>query len=59
MSELWGHAIGVMILIMMTMFISMWIWVWRARHARLFNRMAQLPQEDPVAPHDQRQGVSS
>jgi cytochrome c oxidase cbb3-type subunit 4 len=46
MNPLWGHLTGVFILLMMFSFIGIWIWAWRARHRRVFNRMAQLPTED-------------
>ncbi|MBF5056458.1 cytochrome c oxidase subunit [Alcanivorax sp. 521-1] len=48
MSELWGHAIGVMIVLLMGIFLGIWIWAWRDRHRVVFQRMADLPMEDPV-----------
>ena len=48
MSAIWGHAVGVMIVILMSTFIGIWIWAWRDRHRAVFQRMADLPMQDPV-----------
>lgn len=48
MSGIWGHAIGVMIVILMGLFIGIWIWAWRDRHQAVFQRMADLPMQDPT-----------
>lgn len=46
MNPLWGHAVGVFIVLMMTGFIGIWIWAWLPRHRRQFDQLAQLPMED-------------
>ena len=48
MSPLWGHLNGVVTVVLMTLFIGIWIWAWRARHQRVFTRMAHLPMEDEL-----------
>lgn len=50
MSDIWGHLIGVVILILMAAFIGIWIWAWRPRHKPLFRRMARLPLERDERP---------
>ena len=49
MSALWGHLVGVLIVLMMAAFIGIWIWAWLPRHARSFERLARLPMQDGVA----------
>jgi cytochrome c oxidase cbb3-type subunit 4 len=44
--SIWGHVTGIVTVILMATFIGIWIWAWRARHKRLFDRMARLPLED-------------
>ena len=56
MNQLWGHAIGVMIIVLMTVFIGIWVWVWRDRHKPVFRRMADLPMQDPVEAFPARSG---
>lgn len=46
MNPLWGHAMGVLILLMMAVFIGIWIWAWLPRHKPVFGRLACLPMED-------------
>lgn len=46
MNPVWGHVAGVVTAILMVTFIGIWIWAWRARHKRVFDRMARLPLED-------------
>lgn len=58
MNPLWGHAIGVMIIVLMSVFIGIWVWVWRDRHKPVFRRMAELPKEDPVEAFTVRPGQS-
>lgn len=50
MSQLMGNLIGVFIVVMMVIFIGIWIWAWRAKHKKVFDRMARLPLEDDSAP---------
>jgi cytochrome c oxidase cbb3-type subunit 4 len=57
MNPIWGHAIGVMIVVLMSVFIGIWIWVWRDRHKPVFLRMADLPMEDPVDADPARSGT--
>lgn len=59
MSPVWGHAVGVLIVLMMVTFIGIWAWAWLPRHRRSFDRLARLPMDDggkpadaPVAPAD-------
>ena len=48
MSELYGHLIGVMIVLMMLVFIGIWIWAWLPQHKNEFDDLARLPlDEDP------------
>ncbi len=46
MSPVWGHLVGVLILLMMATFIGIWIWVWLPRHKRTFDSLATLPMSD-------------
>ncbi|MGJ8669041.1 MAG: cbb3-type cytochrome oxidase subunit 3 [Oceanococcus sp.] len=46
MSDLWGHLIGVIIVLMIVMFLAVWLWAWRPRHKRQFQRMACIPMDD-------------
>lgn len=46
MSNLYGHAIGVMILLMMTVFIGIWVWAWLPRHKVAFGDLSKIPMED-------------
>ena len=48
MNPLWGHGIGVVIVLLMMVFIGTWIWAWLPRHVRTFEKLAQIPMEDPV-----------
>lgn len=48
MNPLWGHLIGVVIVLLMMVFIGVWIWAWLPRHLRTFDRLAQIPMEDPL-----------
>ncbi len=52
MSPLWGHAVGVFILVMMFAFIAIWVWVWLPFHKRKYSLLAHLPMEDSMAPAD-------
>jgi cytochrome c oxidase cbb3-type subunit 4 len=46
MSELYGHFIGVMILLIMLTFIGIWIWAWLPHHKREFTDLARLPLDE-------------
>lgn len=50
MSAVWGNLVGVVIVVLMVVFIGIWIWAWRARHKKVFDRMARLPLEDDGDP---------
>lgn len=52
MSALWGHLVGVLIVLMMAAFIGIWIWAWLPRHKRRFGAMARLPMQDGAASSD-------
>jgi cytochrome c oxidase cbb3-type subunit 4 len=52
MNPLWGHAIGVMIVIIMLTFIGIWIWAWRSKHKPVFDQMAHIPMQDAVNSDD-------
>ena len=49
MNPAWGHVAGVITVIVMLIFVGIWIWAWRPRHARTFERLAQIPMEDVEA----------
>ncbi|MBN50584.1 MAG: CcoQ/FixQ family Cbb3-type cytochrome c oxidase assembly chaperone [Spongiibacteraceae bacterium] len=49
MSELWGHFIGVIIVLMILTFIAIWFWAWRPRHKKQFRQLASLPMNDMEA----------
>ena len=50
MSAVWGHAIGVVILLMMLVFIAVWLWAWSPRHKSEFDQLARLPMHDAEDP---------
>lgn len=50
MSELFGHMIGVMILMLMATFIGIWIWAWRPRHKATFDALAAIPMQEHSGP---------
>ena len=49
MSPVWGHAIGVGIVLLMLVFCAIWLWAWLPHHKRAFNDLARLPMLD-IAP---------
>lgn len=49
MSPLWGHMVGVFIVVLMAAFIGIWVWAWLPQHRRAFNELARLPMEDDAA----------
>lgn len=46
MSALYGHFIGVMIVLIMVVFIGIWIWAWRPHHKEEFDDLAHLPLDE-------------
>ena len=46
MSELYGHFIGVVIVVIMLTFIGIWIWAWLPHHRNEFTEMARLPLDE-------------
>lgn len=50
MSDIWGHVIGVVIILLIVAFVGVWIWAWLPRHHRVFSRMARVPLENDTAP---------
>ncbi|MCC7549462.1 MAG: hypothetical protein IT532_17050 [Burkholderiales bacterium] len=52
MNPLWGHAVGVLIVLMMTAFIGIWVWAWLPYHQRTFGWLARMPMEDRIALED-------
>jgi cytochrome c oxidase cbb3-type subunit 4 len=50
MSGIWGHLVGVWIVVLMLVFLGIWYWAWRPRHKDTFESLARVPMlEDPVA----------
>lgn len=52
MSGLWGHMVGVVILLMMAVFIGIWVWAWRPRHRAVFDALSELPMREEWAEVD-------
>jgi cytochrome c oxidase cbb3-type subunit 4 len=52
MSDIWGHLIGVVIILLIVAFVGVWIWAWLPRHRRVFSRMARIPLENDSTPGD-------
>ena len=46
MSALFGHLVGVLILLLMSVFIGIWYWAWRPRHKPAFDELAEIPMRD-------------
>jgi cytochrome c oxidase cbb3-type subunit 4 len=46
MSPIWGHAIGVFIILLLLVFSCVWLWAWLPHHKKTFETLAQLPNED-------------
>jgi cytochrome c oxidase cbb3-type subunit 4 len=50
MSGVWGHLVGVWIVVLMLVFLGIWYWAWRPRHKDTFEALARVPMlEDPPA----------
>ncbi len=54
MNDIWGHLIGVVIILLIVAFVGVWIWAWLPRHHRVFSRMARVPLENDSIPGDLR-----
>lgn len=50
MNPVWGHLIGIVIVVLMMVFIGIWVWAWLPRHGKVFDRLAQIPMQDPELP---------
>jgi cytochrome c oxidase cbb3-type subunit IV len=46
MSPIWGHAIGVFIVLLLLVFSGVWLWAWLPHHKKTFEALARLPNED-------------
>ena len=46
MSGLFGHLVGVLILLLMGVFLGIWYWAWRPRHKPAFDALAEIPMHD-------------
>jgi cbb3-type cytochrome oxidase subunit 3 len=46
MSPIWGHAIGVVIVLLLLVFSGIWLWAWLPYHKKAFDALARLPSED-------------
>jgi len=46
MSALYGHFIGVVIVVIMLSFIGIWIWAWLPHHKHEFDDLARLPLDE-------------
>lgn len=51
MSGIWGHMIGVLIVILMLMFAGIWLWAWQPRHKAAFDALARIPMDETGEPH--------
>jgi len=50
MSALYGHFIGVTIVVIMLTFIGIWIWAWLPHHKDEFSELARMPLDDDESP---------
>ena len=50
MSGIWGHMIGVVIVILMLVFAGIWLWAWRPRHKAAFDALARIPMDETEEP---------
>jgi cytochrome c oxidase cbb3-type subunit 4 len=46
MNPIWGHLIGVFIVVLMLVFLGIWAWAWLPSHKRSFSALARLPMDD-------------
>jgi len=49
MSPLFGHLVGVMIVLLMIVFVGIWVWAWRPRHKPTFDALAAIPMREGCA----------
>lgn len=45
--EAWGILIGAFTVASMVAFIGIWIWAWQKYHRKTFDRLSEIPMEDP------------
>ena len=46
MNPIWGHAIGVVIVLLLLVVSGIWLWAWLPHHTQAFDALARLPSED-------------
>lgn len=46
MNALWGHAVGVLIVLLMLVFGGILFWAWLPHHKKAFDTLARLPMGD-------------
>lgn len=46
MSPVWGHVIGLIIVLLMLIFVGIWVWAWLPFHQKTFEALARIPLED-------------
>lgn len=46
MSPIWGHAVGVFIVLLLLVFSGVWLWAWLPYHKQAFDALARLPMHD-------------
>jgi cytochrome c oxidase cbb3-type subunit IV len=46
MNPVWGHVVGMIIVLLMLTFIGVWIWAWLPFHKKRFDALARLPMHD-------------
>lgn len=46
MSPIWGHAIGVVIVLLLLVVSGVWLWAWLPYHKQAFDALARLPMRD-------------
>jgi cytochrome c oxidase cbb3-type subunit IV len=46
MSPVWGHAVGVVIVLLLLLFSGILRWAWAPFHKNAFDALARLPMHD-------------
>jgi cytochrome c oxidase cbb3-type subunit IV len=46
MNAIWGHAVGVVIVLLLLVFSGVWLWAWLPYHKNAFDALARLPMGD-------------
>jgi cytochrome c oxidase cbb3-type subunit 4 len=46
MNPVWGHVVGVIIVLLMLTFLGVWIWAWLPFHRKRFDELARIPMLD-------------